>query len=195
MSEEVIECFYLVPTDYQRVSLRRWSRRGCPGKQRSVCHSKTPLTIVKGTQPSGDLWPHDDIRWPQRCSICGTSFREYDHWQLFHETIYQWWGTDIELTISEAPPGAMWDAYWFDGMKSPGPDGRWLYCRLPDGKDWFVDGPSRNDQNKKTSSWSRSGRVPYITVTPGVKTENWDGRLIDGLLIPNIDVDLKDDEG
>lgn len=176
-----VRCFWLERSGQTRVSLRRYNRRKCAAGL-AFCNASFPLTIIpdEDTQPSGDSWPHDDNRWPTRCASCGYPFHEDDHWQLNHVPLYQ--DPDGQLmTVREAPPGAMWDANWYEGIREPGPDGKWLMVRLPDGKDWYVDG-NANGHPEHVASWTRSGDVPVVTVRPSVNTGEWHGWLVDGVL-------------
>jgi len=84
------------------------------------------------------------------------------------------------MTLHEAPPGAMWSADWYEGGRTPGPDGRWLVVRLPSGQDWFIDG-NASGHPEHVASWTRTGEVPYVTVTPSVKTGEWHGWLVNGV--------------
>jgi hypothetical protein len=185
MTEEV-DCFWLEPSSQVRVSLRRYSRgRKCQAGK-SYCNADVPLTVVpyEEGQASGDDWPHEDSRWPFRCAQCGHPFREYDHYQLNHTLLYQSNEDDSLMTLAEAPPGAMWSADWYEGARPPGPDGNFLMVRLPGGSDWFIDGSAKG-QPFHTSSWSRDGEVPVVTVHPSVKSTNWHGWLIEGVLTPS----------
>ena len=180
MTQEV-ECFWLEPAGQTKVSLRRYSRsRRCPADF-PFCNASVFLLNIPETenQPSGDLWPHDDVRWPTRCANCGRAFTEHDHYQLNHTSLYEREDTRQLMTLAEAPPGALWNAGWYEGARDPGPDGIFLTARLPDGGDWFVDGPA-SGQPFNVSSWSRTGELPKITVTPSVKSSGWHGFLVDG---------------
>ena len=181
MTQEV-ECFWLAPAGQTKVSLRRYSRnRGCPAGS-AFCNASVFLLNIPEDedQDSGDLWPHDDARWPNRCASCGMQFREHDHYQLNHTRLYEREDTGQLMTLAEAPPGALWDATWYDGARPPGPDGIYLMARLPDGGDWFIDGPA-SGQPFASRSWTREGSLPCITVRPSVKSSKWHGWLIDGV--------------
>lgn len=186
MNDEVIECFLLVPTEQYRVNLRRYNSKGpsCLGNPRRRCQSSSPFKVIPNTKfLTRDEYPEVDMHWPQLCATCGHPFREEDDQkQISHELIYRWEGTEIELTRSDAPAGAMWNADWLDNIRAAGPDGKRIYVRLPDGIDWYVDGESRQDSTKP--GWNRTGVVPNITVTPNVKTSSWEGSLTNGKLVP-----------
>ena len=198
-----IECFWLEPTRFQRVSLRRWTKAPCPSGE-DYCLSSTPLMTIKRTQSRVDHWPRDDWRWPVLCAGCGRPFHEDHPARLIHETVYRWVGTAITLTISEAPPGAMWDAVWHKDKYPPGPDGRRLQVRLPDYVDWQVDREANEGEVKDGKFgriWERTGEVdivrPTVTVTPSVITQNgegWNGKLVNGYLIEHIEEEDAIDE-
>lgn len=181
MTQEV-DCFWLEPSGQVRICLRRYSRgRSCPAG-RDYCNAQLPLTIVPedDEQENGDLWPHDDPRWPQLCAECGHPFREHDHYQLRHVALFVD-NRGAVMTLEEAPPGAMWNADWYADAREPGPDGNFLTVRLPCGGDWFVDGAARG-QPFHVKSWTREGDVPNVTVNPSVKSGGWRGFLVDGKL-------------
>ena len=91
---------------------------------------------------------------------------------------------DSGETLEPAPVGAMWDADWFAGETgshglnySRNPDGIVLCVRCPGG-DWMVDGPSSSN-----GSWSRTGTVPNVTVTPSILQPTYHGWLRNGELV------------
>jgi hypothetical protein len=158
-------------------------------------------------ETSGDLWPHDDPRWPAECQAgCGYRFTDDDHWQLHTERVYKRidGASDDELTLvlrddRALPPGAMWDAWWYpDGWKIEGIS---LVVQLPDGVPWTVDGPStscpsRNggephDTRTGHRCWTRTGDPkaipPTVDVNPSIlsgKPETYHGYLRHGQLVP-----------
>jgi hypothetical protein len=90
------------------------------------------------------------------------------------------------------PPGALWFAPW---KKRFGFDGKALYCRLPGGHDWFIDGRCSNctlPNDTQHRCWVRHGEPPYITVDKNGNTcsagagsiivPNWHGFLRQGYL-------------
>lgn len=108
---------------------------------------------------------HDDGRWPETCQRCGRyRFTEDDQWQHDVHMLYagtpeggsRWVGT-----LREAPPGAMWDAWWVARWK-PGPGGIRLYVQTPSGE-WDIDGPANNGPG-----WTREGMVPNVTARPSI---------------------------
>lgn len=99
---------------------------------------------------------------------------------MFPEGLFRRADTGEELTIREAPAGAMWDAAW---MHLKGADGRALMVRTPGGFDWFVDGPATNGPG-----WTRSGEPPNVTARPSIGVPDhrgafaYHGFLTDGVL-------------
>ncbi len=175
-----IRCFFLEPTDRVRVSLRRYAnekdRGNCPLYPGKWSYHTTLVAI--GEEPierddrgyiSNGLKapePHDDPRWPTQCQ-CGYAFQEDDEWQRFTEQIYRRTDTDEEMTIRDAPAGAMWYAPWLDDMYVPqGP--HCLMVKTPGGE-WNVDGCANNCTMKddwkqeQHHCWVRSGEPPNIT--------------------------------
>jgi hypothetical protein len=133
--------------------------------------------------------------WPARCS-CGYEFAASDEWQLFSSHIYCRVDTGEEMTLREAPDGAMWDAAWFHDCPSwCGPDGKAIVCRVPNSHDWLIDGPCNNctRPNEPHKCWVRHGVPPNLTVDKAgdtcaagagsVLTSSWHGFLRNGELI------------
>jgi hypothetical protein len=155
-----------IPGTY-RYMLRRFSR----GNERcaSSSYHDTWLTIgehgadyaaerdPEGMPLSGDLWPHEDPRWPVKCASCGYFFTDQDHWQMSAHQLLERSDGGGRCTLRDAPLGSIWHAPWmaeYDEYR--GPDGRSLWARCPDGHDWGIDSRARNcDSPCKTCS------VPY----------------------------------
>lgn len=185
MSAET-QCFWCEPTGMVSLSLRRYrSGDKCSGPF-GYHVALTPIgeaPVIMSEQHKGciesrpEVFAHDDTRWPTHCTACGEAFRADDAWQVFQDQVYRRTDTGATFTLRDAPPGAMWDATWWP---DPGPDGIQLMVRLPDGHDWFVDGPANN--NPAPRGWTRSGSVPRITATPSILTKQWHGFLTDGVL-------------
>lgn len=109
-----------------------------------------------------------DTRWPVVCA-CGYKFRDDDEWQVLTDLIYRRADTGEEMTVHDAPPGAMWDAWWLRGARMGsteygGPDGRVITVKTPAGA-WVIDGPSIDQPAQK---WARTGEPPKITVRPSI---------------------------
>jgi len=202
-----IRCFLLVPTTRVRRELCRYSaadKRDCPLRG-GWCHNAlAPLDVIDEPDRRkcvcGDLWPHDDPRWPVACQ-CGYAFTPADHWQLFCSTLYRRSDNGEETTLSDAPDGAMWYADWMTHNRDAsdhryfGPDGRCLVCRVPKRHDWMIDGPASNctkPDDKAHKCWVRHGEPPLITVDKNgdtcnagagsILTPDWHGFLRNGVL-------------
>lgn len=127
------------------------------------------LDVIEGTgHVTGDLWPHDDARWPAACEGCGRSFGPNDNWQLSCTTEYRNIVTRETFALGAAPPGAMWDAGWM-GEPWRGPDGIVLCVVLPNGGQWLVDGRASNctkPTDNDHACWVRHGdpRTAPVTV-------------------------------
>lgn len=193
MSKSKIKCFWLEPTEFARVSLRRYKGYGeegpCPTSGLKYHNAST--VVVPMTPRSLDdkfdtgfnedeQYPHDDPRWPKACS-CGFVFPEDAHWQINTQRLYGNPEMNGFLTIDEAPVGAMWNAWWYD---TKGPDGRCIVVRTPGG-DWIVDYPCKDGKG-----WTRTGEPPNITARPSIgigRNENggwlYHGFLTDGHLV------------
>lgn len=195
MSE--IRCFWLEPTDRWELSLRRYvvshdTARQCAASGVGYHHAEAVIgrgtaraapKLHDGKPLSGDVFPHDDPRWPARCA-CGYEFRAADKWQFNARALYRRSDTGELVTIRGAPVGAMWDAHWM-GERWRGPDGIALCVRTPGG-DWLVDGPSYEDGRVQAErGWSRSGTPPHVTVLPSIEIPGrYHGFLRDGKLVP-----------
>lgn len=177
-----IQCEFLQPTDQVRRYLRRYGGgNDCPtGGNKKYHNAKVHLDdIVKPTCDevvSGDLWSHQDSRWPTHCS-CGRAFEPKDEWQLNVEHL--WLRENGELiTREDAPIGSMWYADWY---RFCGPDGHCLVVKTPSGE-WIVDAPASG----KTTGWDRHGIPPNVTAKPSIwinKPDGYHGFLTDGYLI------------
>lgn len=134
----------------------------------------------------GDLWPHDDERWPEACARCGYEFEEEDEFQLHQKDL--WTPTDPRLEeehgrfeLANAPVGAMWHAWWMGG--EPGPDGLYLVVKLPDGWEWELDGGASNGPQ----GWERVGKPPELTVSPSIASPGYHGFLVAGELTDDVE--------
>lgn len=110
-----------------------------------------------------------DKRWPAACA-CGYKFRENDERQVVSDLIYRRIDTGEQMTLREAPPGAMWDAWWLreanlGRVAYGGPDGRVISVKTPVGA-WVLDGPSIDRPEQK---WARTGEPPKITAWPAIQ--------------------------
>lgn len=191
MIPDPVQCFFITPTDRYRVSLRRYrggAEGTCPGRYGYHNASVEIAIETHPTQPVAtmDEISHDDSRWPTHCP-CGYAFVPEDSWQVNHDNIYS--GGGIECTLNDAPPGAMWDAYWWrDREPKPnpgtlycGPDGLTLVVVLPTGEHFMPDAGARNGEAGKPG-WTRTGTVPKISTLPSIQSDLWHGYLTDGVL-------------
>lgn len=145
-----------------------WPVRWCSDPGHDKC-----LDIYEDVAP-----PHDDPRWPAKCDQCGAPFPEFATWQVFQELIYRRADSGQEMTLRDAPPGAMWDAGWY---WEKGPDGKSLCVCLPPGGGldyWHVDGPAKGG-----GRWTRTGVPPNVTANPSILTPRYHGWLRDGRLV------------
>lgn len=206
-------CFLLVPTNRHRRSLRRYvsgAEIKCPLPQ-GYHTAMVTLDVIEGEAPdSGDVWPHDDPRWPARCA-CGYEFQAADKWQVFVERLYRRADTGEEMALREAPPGAMWEAPWLvdhwatlEGIREPrSSDGasymssQWRNRCLQEGRiipplivktpggDWVIMSSASNgsvDADGRRSGWDWSGEPPRITARPSIGMSRYHGWLTDGVL-------------
>lgn len=172
-----IRCFLLEPTGRVLVKLRRYSQEqgACPlyGYHDASAPLEEEPARPDPAQPgyilntSGDLHDHADARWPTACA-CGYVFRESDEWQRFVERIYKRADTGEEMTLRDAPAGAMWEAWWFDDSFVP-QGAHNLAVKTPGG-DWLIDSQASNcsmpedRQQKQHHCWIRHGTPPDVTV-------------------------------
>jgi hypothetical protein len=200
-----IKCFWLEPTDRQRLYLRRYlGNSKCIGP---MGYHDAMVEIGESQEVMDEAachWVDDgktakdfigDPRWPVACA-CGYIFQEADEWQLFSSHIYKRTDTGEEMTLRDAPEGAMWDATWFHAVPSwCGPDGRSIICRVPKMHDWQIDGTCTNcpRPNEPHKCWIRHGTPPMLTVDKNgdtcaagggsIQTKDWHGFLRNGELV------------
>jgi len=200
-----IKCFWLEPTDRQKLYLRRYNGNlKCSGPMSyhnamiEVGESKEVMDEAKGHWVDDGRTAKDyagDSRWPTHCA-CGYEFQESDERQLFSSHIYRRADTGEEMTLRDAPDGAMWEASWYSGIPGwCGDDGRAIMCRVPDKHDWHIDGPCSNctRPNEPHRCWVRHGVPPNLTVDKNgdtcaagagsILTPQWHGFLRDGELV------------
>jgi hypothetical protein len=180
--------YWLEATDEVAIGLRRY-RSGEGSDCASGYHS---ALVYTGTAPARwrdtdhgrvlDGQPaaaRDDPRWPTACDQgCGYRFVDDDHRQDWQELLYRRADTGELVTLrtqqadrdapTPAGPGACWDAWWMSvGWR--GPDGIALMVRLPNGRDWSVDGRASNctmPDDRVHKCWVRHGdpRACNLTV-------------------------------
>jgi hypothetical protein len=180
-----IKCFWLAPTGHEARWLRRYVSFDVPEAERKCAvaedgYHQALVRIEDGpckyVESEGeryhaavdiDAFLHDS-RWPVACA-CGRPFTDDDNRQVFTDTIYKRTDTGASMPLRDAPPGAMWDAWWLKRI-AEGPDGRCLIVKLPNGNDWTIDGQASNctmpddHQQKLHHCWVRHGEPPNITV-------------------------------
>lgn len=200
-----VKCFWLEPTKKVRRSLRRfvWSAEGTCPLPFKYHNADVPIDVVEGVFdekgylkeiPAKDF--EGDPRWPTQCG-CGYVFKPTDQWQVFTDHLYRRESGE-EMSLREAPPGAMWDAWWY-GKWSAGPDGKHLIVKCPDGHEWFIDGPASNCTKKDDHvhrCWVRHGEPPMLTVDKNgvtcgagagsILTPKYHGFLRNGEFTPNM---------
>lgn len=211
-----IQCFWLEETGRARRYLRRFaSRRGddIPSDEPCPVNGYHNEMVAIDEVPVGRKpWKYDeeyivrdyggadnleafkgDARWPAACA-CGYTFLDTDSWQVFFNDVMRRTDTGEEMTLRDAPAGAMWDAWWYGDSgfpMPPRPDGIHLMCRTPDG-DWYVDGLAGNGP-KNDYGWSRTGdpraHPPTVTASPsiqigGIGSGAYHGWLRNGVLVP-----------
>lgn len=200
-----IKCFWLEPTDRQQLYLRRYNENlPCSG---SMSYHDAMVPIEQSREVMSEdrrHWVDDgrtakdfagDPRWPKRCT-CGYEFTETDERQLFSSHIYHRADTGEEMTLRDAPEGAMWDAWWLhDWAEMCGPDGRSIICKVPVNHEWQIDGPCSNctRKNEPHKCWVRHGDPPNLTVDKNgdtcsagagsILTPQWHGFLRNGELV------------
>lgn len=199
-----IKCFWLEPTDRQRLYLRRYQGNlVCPVNSYhdamvDIGESKEWMDTINGHWCDDGRTAKDflgDPRWPVACA-CGYVFQAADEQQLFSSHIYRRADTGEEMTLRDAPDGAMWDADWFHGIPEwCGDDGRSIICRVPNKHDWQIDGACSNctRPGEKHKCWIRHGEPPLLTVDKNgntcsagggsILTPAWHGFLRNGELV------------
>lgn len=173
------KCFLLLPTNKQRRSLRRYSSSSgnqlCKKLGYSYHNAQCAVGVFESENPfaSGSVegsefgpdYPVTDSRWPVTCASCSYEFTGEDERQIFHEALWVRQDNGVEMTLNDAPPGAMWDAYWMPSAEH-GPDGKYMIVKLPNGNHWTIDGRASNCNRpgEKHQCWTRKGVPPVLTV-------------------------------
>lgn len=201
-----IKCFMLEPTEKVAVSLRRYSKDSnkgtCPiggyyhNAQNHI--EDEPVERDENGYIDNGLKPvpnHSDSRWPNQCA-CGYVFQESDEWQRFTDEIYRRADTGEEVYLRDAPPGAMWYAWWADQFQVPQGEHN-LAVKTPGGE-WQIDSQSSNctmpddRRQERHHCWIRHGEPPNITVDKNgvtcsagagsIQANHWHGFLRNGYL-------------
>ncbi len=199
-----IQCFMIEPTGQVRVSLRRYTdnARPCPLNSSNYSYHQAFQFLCdepteKDEQGHGQkpAPSHDDSHWPRACA-CGYEFQEDDQWQRFTDDIYVRKDTGEETALRNAPPGAMWYAWWADQFQVPQGEHN-LAVKTPGGE-WQIDSQSSNctmpDDRRQEHHhcWIRHGEPPNITVDKNgvtcqagagsIQANHWHGFLRNGYL-------------
>lgn len=168
-------CFFLEPTDMDRLSLRRYDGdvKDCPRSLASTGHltycnaqsfvadvpkRRTPEGYISSEIYSEYRLPNGDPRYPQACE-CGRPFGPKTDYQLFIDKLYRRTDTGETMPLRDAPPGALWICDWDFGHYWSGPDGLTVFCKTPGG-DWCIDSRSSNctmPQDDGHRCWVRHG--------------------------------------
>lgn len=180
-----IKCFLLMPTDTERIFLRRYvntqSGKDCPngGYHNAVAYigeEAAVRSLDREWARNNNMLhrPADykgDPRWPVACEACGYIFREEDEWQCGTKTVYRRDDTHELMLLEEAPAGAIWEAPWLADAWH-GEDGKCYFCRTPGG-DWCIDSKSSNcglPTDREHKCWVRHGIAPNFTVDKNGRT-------------------------
>lgn len=111
--------------------------------------------VVKEERCAKEARPdHDFDTTIHPCPKCGQPARL---WSYGATTILKRFDNGEELP-NPVPPGAVWAA---EHPYRLGPDGRDLYCMLPNGHPWHIDGFANNcdmPEDKEHFCWLRTGR-------------------------------------
>lgn len=181
-------CFLLTPVSKIRIWCRRYDNvyphQPCPAEPGQYSYHDQMLLLGDFDFPyvPGEYedWcdfqesirpPKDSAAWPKTCK-CGLVFPDTFNWQMFTERIHQRSDNGALTTFREAPPGAMWYAWWMKSEQS-GYNWDWdnqteapLICKTPGGE-WNIDSRASNctmKDDRKHRCWIRHGEPPNITV-------------------------------
>lgn len=132
----------------------------------------------------------DDPRWPLKCDKCVFLFAPNEVRQFFYDLLYRRVDTGELTALRDAPPGAMWNAWWLTDLlpggmiPGPFPDGQALMVKCPNGRDWFIDGRASNCTMPKDDAhhcWIRHGTPPDLVVDKnGVTCQAGAGSILAG---------------
>jgi acetone carboxylase gamma subunit len=197
-----IRCFLLTPARKLKRTFRRYASGSTCQFNHGYHNAHAPLDVIPYHEPiiraQNEAAFAGDDRWPTHCQ-CGYEFSASDTWQIFTDSIYVRQDTGEELALSDAPPGAMWDAEWLHGHPMwEGPDGKSLMVICPCGTHWHIDGVANNCTMKHDhvhKCWVREGEPPNLTVgkngytcaagAGSIQTPTWHGFLTRGILSVN----------
>lgn len=157
-----VPIMWIYPTGELQFSLRRYyfgENRKCTNPDNhGYCDARTIIGKIKREDPK-DVPPRSDPRWPAHCA-CGYHFTDKDEWQPRYLTVYRNQPGTWEGTLSEAPPGSVYDATWYPDTYKV--DGEYLVVVCPDGSKWEVSSRASNCDKKDDDlhkCWVRHGRA------------------------------------
>lgn len=205
MSDRV-KCFVVTANRTLKVRLRRFSVDDgeCPSQENYGYHQAQVDWGTYDLQPGQDtppistretLVPHEDPRWPTKCS-CGVEFKDADNKQTRFDVVY----ADDKgntWTRRDLPPGALYRATELEDNKSfCGTDNQSWVAVLPDGVHWNIDGTCGNctkPSDEEHKCWCRHGEAPNFTVNKvgntcsagggSIQTKGYHGFLTEGYLV------------
>lgn len=179
-----VKCFWITPTHTVRVSMRRYKSAGstdreCPG-QFLYHNASRPIGIfaarwhmVDGQRYNevdsyGNITAGSGLQFPTKCDYCDYAFTDDDAKQSNGDLLYRRVDTSELMTLREAGPGAMWNAWWMSDFWR-GPDGMSIMVKCPNGREWCIDSEASNctmkdDHQKTHKCWVRHGDPPMLTV-------------------------------
>jgi hypothetical protein len=166
----VTKVFFLEPAPMAELSLRCFEAGTCPGPYTSYHNADVVLGVVdEPVRPPEDRYERldpdpaafsADPRWPAHCS-CGYAFTESVERQVNRDRLYRGAPDGQLYSLSNAPVGAMWDAWWMrrhEGART-GADGLYLVVQTPGGS-WSVDDRASNctmPEDHEHRCWVRHG--------------------------------------
>ena len=192
MSE--IVCFLLTETTKVERRLRRfcWTGRGEACRIGRLGYHNANVTVGRLEKPRdgeeeaptvSEIVPHADPIWPIACEACGYQFQDTDQWQVNDYRLYENVERGVLTILDEAPPGAMWWAFWRAGFGSiyweERGQGPHLVVMTPAGE-WDLDMKSDNGLG-----WKWEGEPPDVSAHPSIgigKPYRYHGWLRNGTL-------------
>lgn len=175
-----IACFLIRQGHQAKRSLRRFHHAAegeefCPGSLRSY-HTASEMIgefplVLSDPDSIAVIDPSEyvgDPRWPVVCDAegCNYVFPDEDPWQVNQDPIYV--AEDgREMTLHDAPPGAIWIAEWMpENWRVNGGTGPPYVIRLPNGAD-FTPGTQASNCDRKDEDhdcWCVHGEAPMLTI-------------------------------
>lgn len=201
-----VRTFWLEPVPRIRRKLRVFRKTWNMPEEASarVCHCDEShllgeFDVLSGTDIATYTLDAPDPLSPKVCSKCGRQFDLVnDEYQHFVEHLYRRTDTGTLLPLSEAPPGATWDATWYHDIPHwCGWDGRAIVVICPDGHHWAIDGRCSNCTKPDEWThrcWCRHGTPEKADLTVdkngntcnagggSIQIPKWHGFLTNGVL-------------